>query len=227
MISDKQLEANRQNALQSTGPNTIDGVEAVKLNALRHGLRSVQTVVPGEDPDAWEAHRAAVIEDVKPVGALELALVEQVAIKLWRLRRVVRFEADMIGNAQNPRGVGALPREEPRPRIRRTGPSRHPDFRSRLLGGDRILGTARQPRPQSALRTSLNAFFGLGGRLVFELNHRDPPSVDVATCNDSGKSRDRREHSEAKSSWEVEDWCLWCDTESGRALPAWWRSPAW
>jgi hypothetical protein len=59
----------------------------VKLNALRHGLRSIQTVVPGEDPEAWEAHRAAVIEDVKPVGALEYALAEQVAVKLWRLGR--------------------------------------------------------------------------------------------------------------------------------------------
>ena len=47
MISEKQLEANHQNALRSTGPNTVEGVEAVKLNALRHGLRSVQTVVPG------------------------------------------------------------------------------------------------------------------------------------------------------------------------------------
>jgi hypothetical protein len=42
MISEKQLEANHQNALRSTGPNTADGVEAIKLNALRHGLRSVQ-----------------------------------------------------------------------------------------------------------------------------------------------------------------------------------------
>ncbi len=60
---------------------------------------------PVKSPDAWEAHRAAVIEDVRPVGALELALAEQVAIKLWRLGRVVRFEADMIGNAQDPEEV--------------------------------------------------------------------------------------------------------------------------
>jgi hypothetical protein len=52
MVSEKQLEANHQNALRSTGPKTVEGVEAVKLNALRHGLRSVQTVVVGEDPDA-------------------------------------------------------------------------------------------------------------------------------------------------------------------------------
>jgi hypothetical protein len=102
MVSEKQLEANHQNALRSTGPKTVEGVEAVKLNALRHGLRSVQTVVSGEEPDAWEAHRAAVVDDLKPVGAVELALAEQVAVKLWRLGRVVRFEADVIGNAQDP-----------------------------------------------------------------------------------------------------------------------------
>jgi hypothetical protein len=80
---------------------------------------------------------------------------------------------------------------------------------------------------QSTPRTFLNAFFGIGGRLVFKLNHRDPPSVDAAICNDLGYSRDRREHTEAKSSWEGEDSCLWCDTESRRPLPAWRRSPAW
>jgi hypothetical protein len=79
----------------------LEGVHSIKLNALRHGLRSVQTVVPGEDVDAWEAHRAAVVEDMKPMGAIELALAKQVAIKLWRLGRVVRFEADMIGNGQD------------------------------------------------------------------------------------------------------------------------------
>jgi hypothetical protein len=95
MISEKQLEANRENALQSTGPTTVEGVDAIKLNAFRHGFRSVQTVVPGEDPDAWEAHRAAVVEDVKPVGALELALAEQIAVKLWRLGREVLFAASL------------------------------------------------------------------------------------------------------------------------------------
>ena len=67
-----------------------------KLNALRHGLRAVQTVVPGEDPNEWEIHQAAVVDDLKPAGPLELALAEIVAAKLWRLGRVVRYEADLI-----------------------------------------------------------------------------------------------------------------------------------
>jgi hypothetical protein len=43
-----------------------------------------------------------VVEDPTPVGALELALAEQIAAKLWRLGRVVLFEANFIDNAQDP-----------------------------------------------------------------------------------------------------------------------------
>ena len=100
-MSDKQREANRRNALQSTGPKTLEGVEGCKMNAFRHGLRAVQTVVPGENPEDWETHRNVIVDDLGPVGAMETALAEQVAVKLWRLGRVVRFEADLIANAQS------------------------------------------------------------------------------------------------------------------------------
>jgi len=102
MTSEIQAEANRRNALQSTGPKTGEGIEAARFNALRHGLRSLQTVVPGEAPEEWETHRAAVVGDLKPLGAVEMAMAEQVAAKLWRLGRVVRHEADMISIGQDP-----------------------------------------------------------------------------------------------------------------------------
>ncbi len=102
MASEKQAEVNCRNALQSTGPKTGEGIEAARFNALRHGLRALQTVIPAEDPEAWEAHRGGIIEDLKPVGAVELALAEQIAAKLWRLARVVRHEADLIPIGQDP-----------------------------------------------------------------------------------------------------------------------------
>jgi hypothetical protein len=89
------------NALKSTGPKTTEGIEVARFNAVRHGLRALQTVIPGEDPEAWEAHRAGIVEDLRPVGAVELALAEQIAAKLWRLGRVVRHEADAIAIAQD------------------------------------------------------------------------------------------------------------------------------
>jgi hypothetical protein len=99
-MPDKQTEANRRNALLSTGPTSEDGALACAGNATRHGLRALRPTIPGEDPAEWEAHRSAVLADLAPSGAVETALAEQVAAKLWRLGRVVRFEADLIANSQ-------------------------------------------------------------------------------------------------------------------------------
>ena len=49
MTSEKQAEANRRNALNSTGPKTPEGKAAVSHNALRHGLLSRDILLPGED----------------------------------------------------------------------------------------------------------------------------------------------------------------------------------
>jgi hypothetical protein len=51
-MSDKKIEANRRNALKSTGPRTTEGKAAVRLNALRHGLRSEEVLLPGEDEES-------------------------------------------------------------------------------------------------------------------------------------------------------------------------------
>ena len=52
MTSEKKAEANRRNALKSTGPKTPEGKAAVRLNALKHGLRSEEVLLPGEDGEA-------------------------------------------------------------------------------------------------------------------------------------------------------------------------------
>jgi hypothetical protein len=49
MTSDKQVRANQRNALKSTGPKTPEGKDAVRHNALKHGLLSQEVLLPGED----------------------------------------------------------------------------------------------------------------------------------------------------------------------------------
>jgi hypothetical protein len=46
MTSYRQIEANRRNALKSTGPTTRNGKRSSRRNALRHGL-TAETVIEG------------------------------------------------------------------------------------------------------------------------------------------------------------------------------------
>ena len=106
--TENRLRANRRNALESTGPKTEEGRDIVKSNAIRHGLRCVQTVVPGESADEWDDHRDAIVADPNPQGVIELALADQVAAGLWRLGRVIRFESDAIAIGQDPAELAHL-----------------------------------------------------------------------------------------------------------------------
>jgi hypothetical protein len=47
MATDKQIAANRRNALQSTGPRTPLGKAQSRLNSIRHGLLSKAMADPG------------------------------------------------------------------------------------------------------------------------------------------------------------------------------------
>ena len=73
----------------------------VRWNATRHGIRSPAPVVPGvEKPEDWEEYRDGMLEDLAPLGSLELALAERVALLSWRLHRVTRYETETIARSQ-------------------------------------------------------------------------------------------------------------------------------
>lgn len=92
MASQKKVIANRKNAKKSTGPKSEKGKAKAKMNALAHGMRASVLVIPGEQADEWDTHRAGTVASLAPVGALETELAERVAILLWRLRRAVAYE---------------------------------------------------------------------------------------------------------------------------------------
>ena len=96
MASEKQIEANRRNALKSTGPRTEEGKAVVSRNAIRHGLTAQSAVVVPflESEEDWEAHRLGTLESLRPEGHLETVLAERVALQLWRLGRVTRYERE-------------------------------------------------------------------------------------------------------------------------------------
>ena len=51
----RQVEANRKNALRSTGPRTEEGKEQSRKNALKHGLSGAGVVLPEQESEAVAA----------------------------------------------------------------------------------------------------------------------------------------------------------------------------
>jgi hypothetical protein len=94
--SDRKITANRANASHSTGPRSSAGKAKSRLNALKHGLRSEQIVIPGEDPRAFDAECAAWSADWQPRSHTRAILVERAAVTSWRLRRCVRIEGTRL-----------------------------------------------------------------------------------------------------------------------------------
>jgi hypothetical protein len=96
MTSWQQFQANRLNALKSTGPRTEEGKRASRRNALRHGL-TAETVIDGlEDSEDYRGFEAAIIADYDAETAVERELVLRLASLLWRLRRIIAIETDLF-----------------------------------------------------------------------------------------------------------------------------------
>ncbi|MBI3966288.1 MAG: hypothetical protein HY329_11710 [Chloroflexi bacterium] len=130
------------------GPKSRAGKDVVKFNSLAHGLRAVAPVVPGlEHEEDWEAHQAGVVTSYAPEGALESELAQRIALLLWRMRRVTRFETLSIAYAQQHAPDDYANRERgAATSLLRTLAITRPDV------------PVRPPTPESAFPVSLSVF---------------------------------------------------------------------
>jgi hypothetical protein len=110
MASEKQIAANRRNALKSTGPKTPEGKAVVRLNALRHGLRARTVVLPGEKAEDFHQLCAGLEAEWQPQSCTEQLLVEQMAVAQWKLARVDACETALFDRFEGTRQIGHLER---------------------------------------------------------------------------------------------------------------------
>ena len=96
MTSARKAEANRQNALKSTGPKTPEGKAAVRHNAVKHGLLAEEVLLPRENEDDLRELGERLWAELKPEGELEDLLVERIVGARWRLRRLAHVEAGIF-----------------------------------------------------------------------------------------------------------------------------------
>jgi len=107
MTTEKQVRANRQNARKSTGPTSIAGKLKVSGNRITHGILSNKLLLAGEAQEDYQALLDDLQQQLRPVGPLELSLVEKIALTLWRQRRLVHAETATIELATNPRRIAS------------------------------------------------------------------------------------------------------------------------
>lgn len=107
MTSVKQIEANRRNALKSTGPTTENGKHQSQRNAVRHGLTAETVIGVLEDPEDYKAFELSITSEFDAQTAVERELVLRLASLLWRLRRTIAIESGMLQMESETPGNGS------------------------------------------------------------------------------------------------------------------------
>lgn len=90
-LSQKQLEANRQNA-KLGGVKTKEGKAVSRYNALKHGLLSKEVLLKREDEQSLIELGKNLRTELKPETELELLLIDRIVANFWRLRRAMKIE---------------------------------------------------------------------------------------------------------------------------------------
>lgn len=98
VASELLLEANRRNAILSTGPVTDAGKAIASRNALSHGLTAKSPVLPGDSEQEYLDFVSRFVQKMAAGnGDPQVAeLAAEYADLRWRLRRAPRFEVRII-----------------------------------------------------------------------------------------------------------------------------------
>ena len=96
IISSKKLEANRRNALKSTGPKTKEGKLFASQNALKHGLNAEKFLVIGENLEEVKAFIERMMDYLKPKGVSQEIIAEKIIELAIRLKRIGVIEAGVF-----------------------------------------------------------------------------------------------------------------------------------
>ena len=97
--SSAQFAANAANAQYSTGPRTPEGKTRSAQNASKHGLTAREVIIAAGEQEEFDDLLANYQADVKPQGAIQQTLFNQLVAAAWNLRRIGRMESELCGRA--------------------------------------------------------------------------------------------------------------------------------
>ena len=105
--TEQRRAANRANAQGSTGPLTKEGKAIASRNATRHGLLSAKLFLDDEDPAEFDMLLGDLMRTLSPLGAVEMVLIERIAVTVWRQRRLVHAETAKLSLARQAKKVAS------------------------------------------------------------------------------------------------------------------------
>lgn len=144
MSSQAQLDANRANAQHSTGPRSPEGKSASSQNALKHGLSSQYVPLSESERPQFEALEADFRREVKPSGALQECIFQDLVAAAWKRSIVNRLLSQATANSES------LFDEELSDRVRKL--ERHRADQNRAF--NKALRTLRELQTNDQLRVS-------------------------------------------------------------------------
>jgi hypothetical protein len=96
--SQSEQVSDKKNAAKRGGPKTQKGKEKSKHNAVRHGIFSEVVLLKGEPKDDLDCLLNGFHDFLEPNGTLENLLVDKLAATVWRHRRLIIAENELIAN---------------------------------------------------------------------------------------------------------------------------------
>src|ERR1022692_3713588 len=92
VISDKQREANLNNAQHSSGPKTPEGKAAIRFNALTYGLRTRATILERENAADYSQFWDELEAEWQPQNRTERCYLETLVTSQGLLARIADSE---------------------------------------------------------------------------------------------------------------------------------------
>jgi hypothetical protein len=89
MTSEKQIEANRENAKLSTG---AQDTSKIRFNALKHGL-AARNIKREEDLEEINILIDSLRDELKPSNVFEEIALNRIAVSLWKLNKITGIQS--------------------------------------------------------------------------------------------------------------------------------------
>jgi hypothetical protein len=95
----KRAIASRANGAKSQGPTSSAGKGRSSANSTRHGLLAKSIVLTNESESVFQQFFDEHLQKLNPADGVEYAVVEEIAVAAWRLRRVWNVESTLFNKA--------------------------------------------------------------------------------------------------------------------------------